>query len=168
MLYFGSIANGAITIPYLIDAHGSNSLHIISLTDFAKNALLYGSAFFANGIVLSTGIKRSLLVYGACQVVCWLICIPMYVYGKRARSFVSTSCFICCGYRLILNVLFTDRASSQSFPRRPPRHRLFPIWGRVGDWIEELSEAESLQSACLDSRFISSAARSLLPMTTTT
>ncbi|PIL31134.1 MFS general substrate transporter [Ganoderma sinense ZZ0214-1] len=89
MLYFGTLVSGAALFPYLIDVHGSNSLHIISLMDFAKNVLIYGSAFFANGIVLSAGVKLSLLVYGACQAVCWLTCVPMYVYGKRARSFIA-------------------------------------------------------------------------------
>ncbi|KAM5535246.1 hypothetical protein V8D89_011052 [Ganoderma adspersum] len=88
-LYFSTLVSGAALFPYLLDAHGDNALHIISLMDFAKNVLIYASAFFANGIVLSAGIKLSLLIYGACQAVCWLTTIPMYVYGKRARSFVA-------------------------------------------------------------------------------
>ncbi|KAI1791982.1 major facilitator superfamily domain-containing protein [Ganoderma leucocontextum] len=36
------------------------------------------------------GVKRSLLVLGACQAVCWLASVPMYyVYGKRVRSFIA-------------------------------------------------------------------------------
>nr|VWO94013.1 Multidrug transporter TPO1_2 (Clotrimazole exporter TPO1_2) (Drug:H(+) antiporter TPO1_2) (DHA TPO1_2) [Ganoderma boninense] len=89
MIYFGALVPGVALFPYLIDAHGSNSLHIISLINFAKNVLIYGSAFFANGIILSAGVKLSLIVYGACQAACWLTCIPMYVYGKRARSFIA-------------------------------------------------------------------------------
>ena len=74
---------------YLIDTHGANALHVITLNDFAKYMIAYGMTFVANGIVISRGIKVSLLILGACQAVCFLVSIPMYVYGKRVRSFVS-------------------------------------------------------------------------------
>ena len=98
--------------PYLIDAHGDDALHIISLMDFAKNVLIYASAFFANGIVLSAGVKLSLLIYGVCQAICWLTTIPMYVYGKRARSFVSALCssLNLFGPHAILNALMLPRS----------------------------------------------------------
>lgn len=90
MMYFSTLVVGAVLSPYLIEAHGSNAtLNILCLEDCVRNVLIYASAFFANGIVLSVGVKVTLLVYGGCQAACWLISIPMYVYGKRIRSFVS-------------------------------------------------------------------------------
>ncbi len=85
-----AVASGA-TVAYLLDTHGADALHILSLTTVAKDMVLYGSTFFANGFILSRGVKVSLLIIGACQAVCWLSSIPMYVYGKRVRSFVSPS-----------------------------------------------------------------------------
>ena len=123
--------------PYLIDAHGDDALHIISLMDFAKNVLIYASAFFANGIVLSAGVKLSLLIYGVCQAICWLTTIPMYVYGKRARSFVSALCpsLNLFGPQAILNILpphrsraipaFSEETSrpTPTVPNMQPRRR---------------------------------------------
>ena len=75
-----------------------------------------------------------LLVYGACQAVCWLITIPMYVYGKRTRSFVSVR--RSCSSSLLGNLLrpgmmlhrspgilnFSIETFSRPVPRRRRRH----------------------------------------------
>ena len=131
MLNFSMVVSGGAAVTYLLDTHGANALHILSITNFAKNMVLYGSTFFANGIIVSRGVKVSLLILGACQAVCWLASVPMYVYGKRVRSFVSA----CTAVTLpafpdrpfrarrpspTLNGLRADRAPSPSLPRRPP------------------------------------------------
>ena len=97
MLYFSGIVSGAAAVTYLLDTHGPNALHILSLTDSAKSFVLYSMVFFANGLVLRGGVKRTLLVLGACQAVCCLAAVPMYVYGKRVRAFVSALpfCLFC-------------------------------------------------------------------------
>jgi hypothetical protein len=89
MVNFSLVVSGAATTTYVLDTHGENALHIFSLTNFLKNMVLYGFTFFANGMVLSRGVKVSLLILAACQAFCWLLTIPMYRYGKRARAFVS-------------------------------------------------------------------------------
>ncbi len=89
MLNFSMVVSGGAAVTYLLDTHGADALHVLSVTNFAKNMVLYGSTFFANGVVVSRGVKASLLILGACQAVCWLASVPMYVYGKRVRSFVS-------------------------------------------------------------------------------
>ena len=35
------------------------------------------------------GVKVSFLTLAACQALCWIWSIPMYMYGKRIRAFVS-------------------------------------------------------------------------------
>ena len=89
MLPFSLVISGGAAVAYLLDTHGANSLHILTLTHFTKDALTYGSTFSANGFVLSHGVNVTLYMLAACQAVCWLATIPMYVYGKRVRSFVS-------------------------------------------------------------------------------
>ncbi|KAM5538316.1 hypothetical protein V8D89_007918 [Ganoderma adspersum] len=89
MLNFSMVVSGGAAVTYLLDTHGANALHILSITNFAKNMVLYGSTFFANGIIVSRGVKLSLLILGACQAACWLASVPMYVYGKRVRSFIA-------------------------------------------------------------------------------
>ena len=81
--------SGSTAMVYLLDAHGPNALHIVALINFVKDMVLYGTTFFANGMVQSRGVTVSLYILGACQGFCWLATIPMYVYGKRVRSFVS-------------------------------------------------------------------------------
>ena len=97
MLNFSIVVSGSAAVTYLLDTHGTNALHILALSNFAKNMVLYGSTFFANGMVLSRGVKVSLLILGACQAFCWLASVPMYVYGKRVRSFVSRFRSVECG-----------------------------------------------------------------------
>lgn len=98
MLNFSMVVSGSAAVTYLLDTHRANALHVLALSNFGKNMVLYGSTFFANGMVLSRGVKVSLLILGACQAFCWLASIPMYIYGKRVRSYVSrdvlpTSCY---------------------------------------------------------------------------
>ena len=106
LIFFGSVTSRGTALAYLIDTHSTNATYIIALNDFARCMLSYGATFFANGIVLRRGVKISLVILGACQAACWVLAIPMYVYGKRVRSFVSTS-------RLPMHV------SCVSFRRRP-------------------------------------------------
>ena len=93
MTYFSIVVSNATRTAYLIDTHGSNASHIIALTEFVTNLIAYGTTFFANRVVLSAGLKRTLLVVAAVQAACCLTCVPMYVLGKRVRSFVSTAIF---------------------------------------------------------------------------
>ncbi|KAM5535243.1 hypothetical protein V8D89_011049 [Ganoderma adspersum] len=88
MLYFGNVTSRGTAVAYLIDPHGANATYIIALNDFARCMISYGVTFVANGIVLTRDVKVSLLILGACQAACWLLAVPMYVYGKRVRSFV--------------------------------------------------------------------------------
>ncbi|KAI0352232.1 MFS general substrate transporter [Trametes cingulata] len=89
MLNFSMVVSGSAAVAYLLDTHGPNALHILALSNFGKNMVLYGSTFFANGMVLSRGVKVSLLILGSCQAFCWLASIPMYIFGKRVRSFIA-------------------------------------------------------------------------------
>ncbi|PIL31132.1 MFS general substrate transporter [Ganoderma sinense ZZ0214-1] len=89
MVTFGLVVSGGAAVTYLLDTHGANALHILSITDFAKNLILYGVAFVANSVVAARGVKVALLILGACQALCLLASVPMYVYGKRVRSFAS-------------------------------------------------------------------------------
>ena len=83
------VVSGTAAITYLLDTHGENALHVFALINFMRNVVLYAFTFFANGMVLSRGVKVSLLILAACQAFCLLLSIPMYRYGKRVRAFVS-------------------------------------------------------------------------------
>ena len=90
MLNFSMIISGSAAVTYLLDTHGPNGLHCLTLSNFSKNMVLYGTTFFANGMVLNRGVRTSLLILGGCQAFCFVWSIPMYIFGKRVRSYVST------------------------------------------------------------------------------
>ncbi|KAI0082117.1 MFS general substrate transporter [Panus rudis PR-1116 ss-1] len=89
MLNFSMIISGSAAVTYLLDAHGPNALHCLAISNFTKNMVLYGTTFFANGMVINRGVRTSLLILAACQGFCWLSSIPMYIFGKRARSYIA-------------------------------------------------------------------------------
>ena len=93
MTYFSVVVTNATRVAYVIDTHGAHASHIIALTESAMSVLVYGTTFFANRVVLSAGVKRTLLAVAACQAACWVLCVPVYVFGKRVRSFVSLLAF---------------------------------------------------------------------------
>lgn len=86
---FSMVVSGAAAVTYLLDTHGPDALHVLALSNFSKNIVLYAFTFFANGMILHRGVKVSLLILASCQAFCWLASFPMYIYGKRVRSFVS-------------------------------------------------------------------------------
>ncbi|KAK7695196.1 hypothetical protein QCA50_002386 [Cerrena zonata] len=89
MLNFSMVISGSAAVTYLLDTHGPNGLHCLTLSNFSKNMVLYGTTFFANGMVLNRGVRTSLLILGGCQAFCFLSSIPMYIFGKRARSYIA-------------------------------------------------------------------------------
>ena len=163
MLCFSLVVSGASALAYLLDTHGANGAHIFALTDVARAATHYSSTFFANGRVRAAGVERALLVLGACQAACALAAVPMYVCGKRVRSFVSTSQSCACLGRFFVVVgvprtadltAYTHRscailACSVETSRHPPFPNLHPWFasrpGLAGlhprDWVEVEMEA---------------------------
>jgi len=89
MANFSMVVSGAAAVTYLLDTHGPNTLHVLAVSNFLKNMVLYGFTFFANGMIERRGVKTSLLILAGCQAFCWLASIPMYIFGKRVRSFIS-------------------------------------------------------------------------------
>ena len=79
---FSVVTSSGVVVTYLIDMHDSNALHVLSITNFAKNLILYGLTLSANGVVVSRGVKTSLFILGGCQSICRTVSVPMYVYGK--------------------------------------------------------------------------------------
>ncbi|KXN90109.1 Quinidine resistance protein 3 [Leucoagaricus sp. SymC.cos] len=95
MANFSMVMTGSAAITYLLDTHGPSALHVLAMVNFLKNMVLYGFTFFANGMIARRGVKTSLLILAGCQAFCWISSIPMYIFGKRARSFVSLFMFVC-------------------------------------------------------------------------
>ncbi|KAM5540669.1 hypothetical protein V8D89_005700 [Ganoderma adspersum] len=85
----GLAVSGGAAMAYLLDTHGANAVHVLSLVNSVRDLVGYCANFFANGFISGRGIKMWLVILSVCQVVSWLASVPMYVYGKRVRSFVA-------------------------------------------------------------------------------
>ncbi|ETW86516.1 major facilitator superfamily [Heterobasidion irregulare TC 32-1] len=89
MANFSMVVSGSAAVTYLLDTHGSNALHCFAISNFLKNLVLYGFSFFANGMIEHRGVKASLLILAGCQAFCCLASVPMYIFGKRTRSWIA-------------------------------------------------------------------------------
>ncbi|KAF9055995.1 MFS general substrate transporter [Panaeolus papilionaceus] len=89
MANFAIVVSGSAAVTYLLDTHGPNALHVLALSNFGKNMVLYGFTFFANGMIARRGVKVSLLILAGCQAACCIASVPMYIYGKRVRSLIA-------------------------------------------------------------------------------
>ena len=166
--FSNAIAYGT-AVTYLFDAHGADAQHILSLTNAARQLILYGSTFFADGFILSHGVKVSLLILGACQAVSLLLCIPMYVYRKRVRSFVSIHSFtgICF---IVPSVLVAMRGGgTTNAERNSDRSRATPIFSPENPKktnLDHLQERRGLARSverAVDPVFPRTALRALVP-----
>ncbi|PIL31086.1 MFS general substrate transporter [Ganoderma sinense ZZ0214-1] len=89
MIHFALVVTSTTRVAYLIDVHGANALHVMMLTECARDLLSFAGTFFVNGAILSVGVERTLLALGIFQACLMLTCIPMWVFGKRVRSWIA-------------------------------------------------------------------------------
>lgn len=76
-------------VAYIIDVHRKNVAECFALINFVKDVILYGFARFANSWVADMGVLRTFGILAGLSALCIMTTIPMYIYGKRARSFVA-------------------------------------------------------------------------------
>ncbi|KAM5535244.1 hypothetical protein V8D89_011050 [Ganoderma adspersum] len=128
MVTFSLIISSGAALTYLLDMHGANALHILSITNFAKNLILYGITFVTNSLIATCGVKVALLILAACQTVSLLTSIPMYVYGKHVRSLIARH--PCLFGREGLPA--SDFLQSAAAPQTGPKHgmRVAGEWAR--------------------------------------
>ncbi|GAA5971354.1 hypothetical protein JCM11641_008320 [Rhodosporidiobolus odoratus] len=89
MINVGQSIGSTAIIAYIIDCHRSYTAEAISVINLSKNIVLYGFTQFAADWVLSMGIPDTMGVLAGLTAFCILSTVPMYVYGKRARSWIA-------------------------------------------------------------------------------
>ena len=57
--------------------------------NFLKNFFAFGLTFYANDWIVAQGVRDAFYVIGGTTIAVTLLTIPMYIYGKRARSWVK-------------------------------------------------------------------------------
>jgi len=73
---------------YLIDVHKKHAPECFAIVNFAKNLVLYGLTQFAVKWIESMGVLHTFGILASLSAICILTTIPMYIWGKRARSWV--------------------------------------------------------------------------------
>ncbi|KAI1336425.1 major facilitator superfamily transporter [Xylariaceae sp. FL0016] len=85
---------------YIVDAYRDLAVEGFTCLIIFKNVFSFGLTFSAYDWLLKGGIERTFYALGAVQVVVCLLSIPMYVFGKRNRSFFHRHDLLAmCGLR---------------------------------------------------------------------
>ncbi|EXJ87856.1 hypothetical protein A1O1_04783 [Capronia coronata CBS 617.96] len=74
------------TLSYGLDSFRSQSNEIFVMNMLFKNFMFYGLSNFANDWVADSGPEQIMYVFGGTSIFLSLLAIPVYVWGKRLRS----------------------------------------------------------------------------------
>lgn len=88
-------------VTYVSDCHREQSAEAFAIMNFVKNMFAFGLTFYANDWIAAQGVRDCFFVIGGTTVAVTVTTIPMYIWGKRARSWVYR-------YRVIDRVLKTQ------------------------------------------------------------
>ncbi|KAH6721652.1 serine/threonine kinase 16 [Leptodontidium sp. MPI-SDFR-AT-0119] len=74
------------TLAYGLDAFRNQSNEIFIMNMLFKNFMFYGLSSFANDWVAAKGPEEIMFVFGGTSIFLSLLAIPVYIFGKRLRS----------------------------------------------------------------------------------
>lgn len=72
---------------YLVDAHRDIAVETFTCLLVFKNIFSFGLTFSGYGWLVSAGIKPVFMAIASVQVVVCCAAVPLYIFGKRNRSF---------------------------------------------------------------------------------
>jgi hypothetical protein len=75
-------------VTYVSDCHREQSSEAFAIMNFIKNLFAFGLTFYANDWIAVQGVRNAFMVIGGTTVAVTLTTIPMYIFGKKARSWV--------------------------------------------------------------------------------
>ncbi|CAN9158753.1 unnamed protein product [Alternaria alternata] len=78
-------------VTYVSDCHREQAAEAFAIMNFIKNLFAFGLTFYANDWIAVQGVRDAFYVIGGTTIAVTLATIPMYIYGKRARSWVKRS-----------------------------------------------------------------------------
>lgn len=78
-------------VTYVSDCHREQSAEAFAIMNFIKNMFAFGLTFYANDWLATQGVRDAFYVIGGTTVAVTLTTVPMYIYGKKARSWVHRS-----------------------------------------------------------------------------
>ncbi|OGM40832.1 cycloheximide resistance protein [Aspergillus bombycis] len=88
MINFGVQLGTTGVVTYIVDCHREKAGEAFATMNFFKNLFAFGLSFYLNGWVDNQGVRNCFFTIGGITMGATLFTIPMYIYGKRARSWV--------------------------------------------------------------------------------
>jgi len=80
-------ANGSYT--YLLDCHRNNASETFAIVNVCKDIILWGLSTKFNGWIAKKGVFTMFFIVAGICGGSMLTCVPMYIYGKRCRHWMS-------------------------------------------------------------------------------
>lgn len=74
-------------VTYVVDCHREQAAEAFAIMNFVKNMFAFGLTFYANDWIAVQGVRNCFFVIGAITAGVALTTVPMYIWGKRGRSF---------------------------------------------------------------------------------
>ncbi|KAH6957622.1 major facilitator superfamily domain-containing protein [Ilyonectria sp. MPI-CAGE-AT-0026] len=83
----GMVIGAVASSLYIVDAYRDLTIEGFTIMIIFKNFFSFALTFFAYDWINKGGVRPTLLAIASIQVVVCLSSVPMYIYGKRVRSF---------------------------------------------------------------------------------
>jgi MFS family permease len=88
LINFGIQLGTSGVVSYVVDCHREKAGEAFATMNFIKNMFAFGLVNYLNNWVATQGVRNVFFTIGGITIAVSLTTIPMYIYGKRARSFV--------------------------------------------------------------------------------
>jgi MFS family permease len=86
-ILIGMVMGAVASACYLVDSHRQLSVEAFTCMLVFKNLFSFILTYFAFNWIFAGGIRKIFIIIGSVQVAICLLSIPMYILGKRNRSF---------------------------------------------------------------------------------
>ncbi|CAI6290629.1 unnamed protein product [Periconia digitata] len=88
LINLGVIIGVTAVVTYVSDCHREQSAEAFAIINFLKNMFAFGLTFYSNTWIETQGVRDCFFVIGGVTMAVTLTTIPMYIFGKKARSWV--------------------------------------------------------------------------------
>ncbi|KAL3473524.1 major facilitator superfamily domain-containing protein [Aspergillus californicus] len=75
-------------VTYIVDCHRETAGEAFATMNFVKNLFSFGLTFYVNGWIDTQGVRNCFFTIGGITIGVTLLTVPMYIFGKRSRSWV--------------------------------------------------------------------------------
>lgn len=89
LINFGVQLGVTGVVTYVADCHRTLAAEAFAAMNLVKNMFAFGMTFYINDWVATQGVRQCFFVIGGITIGVTLTTIPMYIFGKRARSFIT-------------------------------------------------------------------------------